>query len=323
MSTIASSTEKVRRPLLSRQLRRDLRAYLFLSPWLIGLLAFTAYPTLASFYFSLTKYNILTPPRWVGTDNYVKLFTNDPLFWTTVWNTAYYTLISVPLGLAVALGLALLLNQRRGGIGIYRTAFYLPSLVPAVVITLVWSVMLDPRLGLINTTLRAIGLPGPGWLRSAAWSKPALIMMALWSGSGAPMLIFLAGLKDIPASLLDAAMIDGANRWQRFRHVVLPLLTPTIFFNLIIGIINSFQVFTIAFIATSGSGVAGSGTGGAGPLNSLLMYMVLLYRNAFRYFDMGYASAMAVVLFVALVLLTVVVVRSSDFWVHYESGGRR
>ena len=235
MSTIASSTEKVRRPLLSRQLRRDLRAYLFLSPWLIGLLAFTAYPTLASFYFSLTKYNILTPPRWVGTDNYVKLFTNDPLFWTTAWNTAYYTLISVPLGLAVALGLALLLNQRRGGIGIYRTAFYLPSLVPAVVITLVWSVMLDPRLGLINTALRAIGLPGPGWLRSAAWAKPALIMMALWSGSGAAMLIFLAGLKDIPASLLDAAMIDGANRWQRFRHVVLPLLTPTIFFNLIIG----------------------------------------------------------------------------------------
>lgn len=323
MSQALSSVNRARRPLLSRQLRRDLRAYLFVSPWLIGLLAFTAYPTLASFYFSLTKYNILTPPRWVGADNYVRLLTKDPLFWTTVWNTAYYTLISVPAGLILALGLALLLNQRRGGIGLYRTAFYLPSLVPAVVITLVWSVMLDPRLGLINTALRAIGLPGPGWLRSAAWSKPALILMALWSGSGSAMLIFLAGLKDVPASLLDAAMIDGANRWQRFRHVTLPLLTPTIYFNLIIGIINSFQVFTIAFIATSSSGVAGSGTGGAGPLNSLLMYMVLLYRNAFRYFDMGYASAMAVVMFVVLVLLTLAVVRSSNYWVHYEGNLRR
>jgi multiple sugar transport system permease protein len=323
MSRVVSAAGSVRRPLLSRQLRRDLRAYLFLSPWLIGLLAFTAYPTLASFYFSMTKYNILNPPRWVGTDNFVKLFTKDPLFWTTVWNTSYYTLLSVPLGLALALGLALLLNQSRHGIGLYRTAFYLPSLVPAIVITLVWSVMLDPRLGLVNTALRAVGLPGPGWLRSAAWSKPALILMALWSGSGPAMLIFLAGLKDVPASLLDAAMIDGANRWQRFRYVVLPLLTPTIFFNLIIGIIGSFQVFTIAFIATSASGVAGSGTGGAGPLNSLLMYMVLLYRNAFRYFDMGYASAMALTMFIVLVLLTLVVVRSSDYWVHYEGGLRR
>jgi multiple sugar transport system permease protein len=322
MSTVASSVKQGRRSLLSRQLRRDLRAYLFLSPWLIGLLAFTAYPTLASFYFSLTKYNILNPPRWVGTDNFVKLFTNDPLFWTAVWNTAYYTLISVPLGLAVSLGLAVLLNQRRGGIGLYRTAFYLPNLVPAVVITLVWSVMLDPRLGLVNAALRAIDVPGPGWLRSSTWSKPGLILMSLWSGSGPAMLIFLAGLKDVPASLLDAAMIDGANSWQRFRHVVLPLLTPTIFFNLIIGIINSFQVFTIAFIATSGAGGGGSVTGSAGPLNSLLMYMVLLYRNAFRYFDMGYASAMALAMFVVLVLLTLVVVRSSDYWVHYE-GGRR
>jgi multiple sugar transport system permease protein len=328
MSSVVPSADNrradsVRRPLLSRQLRRDLRAYLFLSPWLIGLLVFTAYPVLASFYFSMTKYNILTPPRWVGTDNFVKLFADDPLFWKAVGNTTYYTLISVPLGLLVALALALLLNQRRGGIGLYRTAFYLPSLVPTVVITMIWSVMLDPRLGLVNSALGAIGLPGPGWLRSAAWSKPALILMSLWSGSGSAMLIFLAGLKDVPASLLDAAMIDGANRWQRLRHVVLPLLTPTIFFNLVIGIINSFQVFVIAFIATSASGIAGSGTGGAGPLNSLLMYMVLLYRNAFRYFDLGYASAMALVMFIVLVSLTLIVVRSSDYWVHYESAPRR
>src|SRR5258706_4707551 len=169
MSTVASSVKQGRRSLLSRQLGRDLRAYLFLAPWLIGLLAFAAYPTLASFYFSLTKYNILNPPRWIGTENFVKLFTKDPLFWTTVWNTAYFTLISVPLSLAVSLGLAVLLNQRCGGIGLYRTAFYLPNLVPAVVITLVWSVMLDPRLGVVNIAVWPNAVPCPGVLVHADW----------------------------------------------------------------------------------------------------------------------------------------------------------
>lgn len=321
MSRIASSTEErragsARRPLLSKQLRRDLRAYLFLSPWLIGLLVFTAYPMLASFYFSLTKYTILNPPRWVGTDNFVNMFTNDPLFWQAVWNTLYYTLISVPLGILVALLLALLLNQRAFGVGFYRTAFYLPSLVPIVASTLLWKLMLDPRLGLINEALSTVGLPRLGWLASAEWSKPALILMSLWTGSGGAMLIFLAGLKDVPQSLIDAAMIDGANRWQRFRHITIPLLTPTIFFNLIMAIIASFQVFGAAFVAVGNSSTAG-------PLNSLLVYMLLLYRYAFRFFDMGYASAMALVLFVVLVLFTVIVVRSSNYWVHYEAGGRR
>ena len=308
---------------LSRRARSSLYAYAFVSPWIISLLVFTAYPVLASFYFSMTKYTILTPPEWVGLDNFQTMFTKDPLYWKSVWNTVYYTAFSVPLGLVVALILALLLNQSTRGIGIYRTVFYLPSLMPAVAGVLLWMVLLDPRLGLVNAALRALGLPAPGWLRSATWSKPGLILMSIWSGSGPAMLIFLAGLKEIPSSLIDAAMIDGANAWQRFRHVVLPLLTPTIFFNLIIGVINSFQVFTTALIAASEGGSGSGGSGVAGPLNSLLMYMLLLYRNAFRFYSMGYASAMALVMFLVLVLITLALVRSSSYWVFYQAGRRR
>jgi multiple sugar transport system permease protein len=301
---------------MSRQLRNDLRAYLFVSPWILSLLVFTAYPMLASFYFSFTKYTVLNPPRWIGLDNFTNMFTRDPLYWVSVSNTLYYTLISVPLGLVVSLGLAVLLNQQARGIGIYRTIYYLPSLVPVVAGTLLWLVLLDPRLGLVNQALDAVGLPKLGWLKSAQWSKPGLILMSLWASSGSAMIIFLAGLKDVPQSLLEAAMIDGANGWQRFRFVTLPLLTPTIFFNLVMSIIASFQVFGPAF-------VAGGQGNTVGPLNSLLMYMLLLYRNAFRFFDMGYASAMALVLFVVLVALTLLLVRSSNTWVHYEGGQRR
>ncbi len=303
------------RRLLSKQLRNDLRAYLFISPWLISLLVFTAYPTLASFYFSLTKYTILNPPRWIGLDNFTNMFTKDTLFWKAVWNTTYYTIFSVPLSLMVALGLALLLNQRARGIGIYRTIYYLPSLMPVIASTLLWMVLLNPRLGLINAGLVSLGLPRLGWLASADWSKPGLILMSLWTGTGGAMLIFLAGLKDVPQSLIDAAMIDGANRWQRLRYVIVPLLTPTIFFNLIMGVIGSFQIFGPAL-------VIGQNASQIGPLNSLLMYMLLIYRSAFRSFEMGYASAMALVLFIVLVLLTLVVVRSSNSWVHYEVGKR-
>jgi multiple sugar transport system permease protein len=321
MSRFTSATRRqdtARRPLgLSRRMRDNLRAYLFVSPWIISLLVFTAYPVFASFYFSLTKYTVLNPPEWVGLDNFRTMFTKDPLYWKSVWNTLYYAILSVPLGLAVALGLAMLLNQRSWGIGIYRTAFYLPSLMPAVASTLLWIVLLDPQLGLVNAGLTLVRLPRLGWLQSAAWAMPGLILMSVWSGSGPPMLIFLAGLKDIPQSLIDAAMIDGANSWQRFRHVVLPLLTPTIFFNLIISIIASFQVFAVAFVASTG------GSGSAGPLNALLVYMLLLYRSAFNYFEMGYASAMALTMFVVLVLITLLLVRSSTYWVYYQAGRRR
>ena len=303
---------------LSKRVRNDLKGYLFVSPWIISLLVFTAYPMIASFYFAMTDYTILNPPRWVGLNNFQVMFTTDSLYWKSVWNTVYYTLLSVPLGLTVGLLLAMLLNQRARGIGIYRTLYYLPGLMPAVASTLLWMVLLDPRLGLVNAVITSFGLPRLGWLRSAAWSKPALILMSLWGGSGVSMLIFLAGLKEIPQSLLEAAMIDGANAWQRFWRVTLPLLTPTIFFNLIMGIIGSFQVFASAFIA---GGAGGGNT--AGPLNSILMYMLHLYRYAFRYFSMGYASAMALAMFVALVLLTLALMRSSNYWVYYEAAGRR
>ena len=300
---------------LSKRVRDDLRGYLFVSPWIVSLLVFTAYPMIASFYFSMTDYTILNPPRWVGLDNFRVMFGTDNLYWKSVWNTVYYVIFSVPLGLAVGLVLALLLNQKIGGIGIYRTLYYLPGLMPVVASTLLWMVLLDPRLGLVNAALRGFGLPRLGWLRSSTWSKPALILMSLWGGSGYSMLIFLAALKEIPQSLYEAAMIDGANSWQRFWTVTLPMITPTIFFNLLMGIIGSFQVFGPALIISGGDS-------SIGPLNSLLMYMLHLYRYAFRYFNMGYASAMALAMFLVLVILTLVLMRSSSYWVHYSAGDR-
>ena len=312
----SQTAEKPSRFHLSQRRREAITGYLFVSPWLLSLLVFTAYPVIASFFFSMTDYNILRPPVWVGLKNFETMFTQDPLFWVSVKNTAYYALLSVPLGLLVGLLLAMLLNQKLMGIGFYRTVFYLPSLVPAVAATLLWLVILDPRLGLVNEALGALGIAPIGWFRSAAWAKPALILMSVWLGSGTSMLIFLAALKEVPQSLMDAAMIDGAGALQRFRHVTLPLISPTILFNLIMGIIGSFQVFGSAFVATGSANTAG-------PLNSLLMYMLLLYRNAFRYFNMGYASAMALVMFLALVLVTVVTIRSSSQWVYYETAGRQ
>jgi multiple sugar transport system permease protein len=301
---------------LSRHLRQDLKGYLFVSPWLIGILVFLAYPTIASFYFSMTNYTILNPPKWVGLENFQVMFGKDPLYWKSVWNTVYYVIISVPLGLVIGLLLALLLNQQLKGIGFYRTAFYLPGLMPAVAGVLLWMVLLDPRLGLVNDALNSVGLPRLGWLQSSTWSKPGLILMSTWAGTGTTMLIFLAALKEIPQSLVEAAMIDGANAWQRFWNVTIPLISPTIFFNLIMAIIGSFQIFGSALIA-------GGNTSSSGPLDSLLMYMLHLYRNAFRYFNMGYASAMSLAMFIVLILITLLTIRSTRYWVYYEAAGRR
>jgi multiple sugar transport system permease protein len=304
---------------LRRRVKDNVTAYLFVLPWIISLLVFTAYPMFASFYFAMTKYDVLNPPQWVGLNNFEVMFTTDPLYWKSVYNTLFYTFLSVPLGLIVALLLAMLLNNSSRGIGFYRTAYYLPALMPGVATTLLWFVILDPQAGLMNAGLELLGLPALGWLRSATWSKPALILISIWSTSGAAMIIFLAGLKEIPASLMEAAIIDGAKPWQRFFYVTLPLLTPTIFFNLIISVITSFQVFALAFVAIS----AGRTTNTAGPLDSLLMYMIHLYRNAFRYFNMGYASAMALVMFMVLIVITLALIRSSSYWVYYEGGGRQ
>ncbi len=302
---------------LTPKARRTLTGYLFISPWLFSLIVFTAYPVLASFYYSFTDYNLLSSPRWTGLDNYESLLYEDPLFWKSVTNTIFYAFISVPLVLLVALGLAIALNQNRRGIGIYRTIYYLPALMPIVATTLVWIVLFEPRLGLINQSLDVIGLEKVGWFRSATWAKPALIIIAVWNGAGQPMLILLAALKDVPRSLLEAAMLDGASRWQRFRYVVVPLITPALFFNLIIGMITATQVFASAFVAVNVLNPGGQQPGG--PLNSMLLYAIHLYRTAFRYFDMGQASAMAIVLFLFLLVITLILIRSSSLWVFYQA----
>lgn len=302
------------------RLRDNLKGYSFILPWIISLLVFTAYPVLSSFYFSMTDYNLLRPPRWLGPSQFVTMFTKDPLYWQSVYNSTYFAVLGVPLQLIVALILALLLNQNIQAIGVFRTIYYLPSLVPTVAATLMGMFMFAPRNGLINLGLRALGLPTPGWFQSAYWSKPALIILSVWA-SGWYMLVFLAALKEIPQVYYEAAMVDGANRWQRFLHVTIPLITPAILFNLVMGIIESFQVFASAFVAAGVSDWTGPAQ--SGPLNSLLMYMLLLYRYGFRYFQMGYASAMALVMFVLLATITFILVKSSGRWVYYEGGQAR
>jgi multiple sugar transport system permease protein len=293
--------------------RREARAgLLFVLPWLLSLLIFTTYPVLAAFYLSLTDYNVVQPPTWVGLQNYHTMLTADPAFWISVKNTAFYTLLAVPLGLAGSLVLALLLNLRVRGLAVYRTLVYLPALTPPVVSTIIFIGMFDPEGGPINAILQQVGLPALGWLNDPTWAKPALIMMSLW-GLGAGALIFLAGLQEIPQALLEAAAIDGAGPWLRFRHITLPLLTPVILFNLVVGVIGAFHVFTPALVS--------GGTTGK-PLESTLMLMVHIYRNAFRYFAMGYASALAVVLFLAVLMVTWAIFRSAQVWL-YEVGDDR
>ena len=243
MATIA-----VRRPAASPLRRQETRAgLLFILPWIIALLVFTAYPTIATFYLSFTEYNIVQPPSWIGLDNYRTIFSEDPAFWTAVRNSAIYALISVPLKLVIAFGLALLLNMGVRGIGVYRTIFYLPTLVPPIAATIIFILLFSPGGGPINTIIGWLGLRAPDWLNDPHWALPALIVLGIWP-LGVETLAFLAGLKEIPQDLLDAAAVDGAEGWQRLRHVIIPLISPVILFNLVIGVIYSFQVFTQALV---------------------------------------------------------------------------
>jgi multiple sugar transport system permease protein len=292
--------------------RREARAgVLFVLPWLLGLLIFTAYPVIATFYLSFTDYNIIQPPHLIGLQNYGTMFTADTDFWTGVANSGYYALISVPLGLVVALLLALVLNLRARGVGIYRTLFYLPALAPPVVGTIVFMMLLDPDAGLVNVLLRGVGLPAPGWFTDPAWAKPALILLSLW-GSGTAAIIFLAGLQEIPQSLLEAAMIDGAGPLQRFWNVTVPLLSPVILFNLVMGVIGSFQVFTQAWVVNGGSGA---------PAYSSMFYVLYLFVNAFRRYRMGTAAAQAWLLFIVILVLTILFLWASRRFVYYEDEG--
>lgn len=276
-----------------------------MSPWLFALLVFHVYPIVAATYLSLSEYSVFTPPEFVGTDNYVKLW-DDPTVWRAAGNSLFYALLSVPIGLAASLVLALLLNRPVRGIGIHRTFFYMPAVVPPVAGTIVFLLLLEPRAGPLNTAIETVGIDGPAWFQDPAFAKWGLIILSLW-GVGAGTLIFLAGLQEIPESLLEAASIDGAGALRRFRHVTFPLLTPVILFNLVIGVIYSFQVFDAAMIVGGTSGV---------PAGSTLMYMVHIYRTAFGYFDMGYASAQAMVLFLVIVAVTGAIFGTTRRWVY-------
>lgn len=285
---------------------------LFVLPWILGLLIFTAYPVISSVYLSFTDYSIVQAPRWIGLQNYETMFSTDPMFWTAVRNSAWFAIVSVPLRLVIAFLLALLLSLDVKFMSGYRTLFYLPALVPPVAGTIIFILMFDPSAGLINQLLGGVGIEPIGWLIDPMWSKPAMVILSLWA-LGVDSLIFLAGLKDIPQDLIEAAQLDGAGPWQRLRQITLPLLTPVILFNLVMGIIGSFQVFTQALVI--------GGTDGR-PLDSTMMYMVLIYRNAFRYFSMGYASALSVVLFLTVLALTFVIFRTARLWVFYEGETR-
>jgi len=282
-------------------------AYFFISPWIIGFIAFTAGPMLASLYFSFTEYNVVDSPQWVGLANYLNLF-KDSLFWKSLQVTVYYASLALPLGLLFGFFLAVLLNQKVPGVNVWRTIYYLPSVIAGVAVTLLWIRIFNPRIGLLNPMLAKFGVKGPGWLQDPHWAVPSLVIMSLW-GVGGTMIIYLAGLQGVPTALYDAAKVDGANLWQRFRHVTLPMVTPVIFYNLVMGMIVAFQYFTAAYVASGGEG---------GPARATLFYNLYLYQNAFRYFHMGYASTMAWILLLVVLILTLLVFRSSQAWVYYE-----
>jgi multiple sugar transport system permease protein len=294
------------RSMKKRRERQQWEGYLFIAPWMIGFLVFTLGPILLSLYLSMTKWDLLRPqPIWVGWGNYRDLF-KDPDFYLSLNRTLYYTAVSVPLGMIGSLAVAMLLNQKVPGISVFRTIYYLPAVTSSVAMFLLWKWVLSPEYGLANFLLRAIHVSGPGWLSDSSWAMPALILMNLWYLGGG-MIIYLAGLQGIPEHLYEAAELDGAGWWSKFRNVTIPMLTPTIFFNLVMSVIGSFQVFTQAYVMTQG-----------GPAKATLFYVLLLYQQAFDFLRFGYASAMAWILFIVIAALTAFNFKVAPRWVHYE-----
>jgi multiple sugar transport system permease protein len=300
----------LRRPPFGSSRAESLWGLFFASPWLLGLAILTAGPVVASIVYSFCHYDGLHAARLAGVDNYRRLVSEDPLFWRSLANTAFM-MLGVPLGLAAGLAIAMLLNLEVRGMRVYRTIFYLPAIVPVVASSLLWIWVLNPDIGMVNSLIRAVGISDPpGWLTSPSWlfgSKTAIIFMGLW-GAGASMIVWLAGLKAIPRHLYEAAEIDGAGPWRRFRNVTLPMLSPYLFFNLIVGVIGTMQIFSQAYVMTQG-----------GPDDSTLFYAYHLFNSAFRYFRMGYASAMAWILFLIVLALTLLQMWIGRRWVHYEA----
>lgn len=286
---------------------RAVYGWLFALPWLLGLVMFYAYPLLSSIYYSFTDYSIVSTHHWIGAYNYETLL-RDAVFWTSVRNTLLFAAMQVPLSVVTGITLALLLNLPIKFQGLFRTMFFIPSLVPVIATSILWQWLLNPQFGLVNSLLAKVGITGPAWLGDPVWAKPSLVLMSLWV-LGNALLIYLAGLQDISREYYDAAEVDGANWLQKALRITLPLLTPVIFFNMVVGLISALQEFTLPYALTYGTG---------NPAESLLFYSMYLYNNAFLYMKMGYASAMAWILFILIVLITWIVFRTSNKWVFYQ-----
>lgn len=296
---------------ISKEKRETILGWVMVSPFLIGFVFLTAIPMIASFVISFSEWDMLSNPEWIGFDNYKKLLFEDALALHSLNITILFTIVSIPLNILFGLALAMLLNTSIRGLAIFRTIYYLPAILSGVAVALMWRWIFSTEFGLLNALLDIIGIEGPAWLTDRIWVLPSFVIMRLWSVGGG-MIIYLAGLQSIPTNLYEAASIDGANWWHKTRFITLPLLSPTIFFQLIVGFIFSMQIFTEAFIMTNG-----------GPADASLFFLLYLYRQAFQYFDMGYASALAWVLFVVILFLTIVMFKTSRFWVYYEAETRK
>lgn len=307
--------------------RRRLTVLAFLSPWIAGFTIFFGYPLVMTGYLSFTHYDLLSPPRWIGLANYRYMFGSDTQIWAAVKNTLWFIAVSVPLQVLFALGIAIMLTRARAGVGLFRTVFYLPSLVPPVAATLGFVYVLNPSTGPVNTLLDRLGIEGPLWFNDPEWAKPSLVLLSLW-GVGNIMIIFLASVLDVPRHLYESAELDGARSFQRFRWVTLPLMSPVILFAVVLGVIQGLQYFTQAYVAASVAAGQASQAGGTStlelgyPEGSTLFYPILLYYHGFHYFDMGYASAMAALLLVVAFMLTVLIIHGSRRYVHYQGAAR-
>jgi multiple sugar transport system permease protein len=292
--------------------REEIEGYLYLLPWLLGLVIFYGIPMIASFTLSFTKYDIVRPATFIGLANYKEAFTTDSQFWPSLGRTFYYAGVMVPVSLIGSLLAALLLNQKLWGTKLFRTFFFLPSLTPAVAAAFIWRWLLHPEAGLLNYALWQLHIQGPGWMNDPDWVIPSLMMIALWGTvGGTRMLIFLAGLQGVPQELYEAAEIDGAAAWSKFWHVTLPMISPTFLFNLVLGVIGALQVFTVAYTATNG-----------GPGRASWFFELHIYRNAFEFFYVGYASALGWFLALVIFILTYANFRFSGRWVYYEGDVR-
>lgn len=291
--------------------RETVQGYLFILPWMIGLLAFTLGPLLFSLIASFTNYDVTSQMDFIGLDNYQRMFQRDPLFWISLGNTIYYVVISVPISIAAAIFISLLMNQKVKGIRVFRTIYYLPAVLSGVGVYFLWMQLLSPQSGLINTVLSWFGIQGPAWLFDPNWTKPALILMNLWKAGGS-MLLYLAALQNISPALYEAAEMDGAGSVRKLFHVTLPMITPIIFFDLITSTIGAFQIFQEAYVMSS--------NGEGGPANSLLFFNLHMWNKAFVTFEMGYAMALSWILFLMVFVLTLINLRTAPRWVHYEGG---